>query len=230
MVDNGRDTDDVGVGLGAIPGLLVRNGDHRALSFQLAVVPAVFRRVAEPAGQELKEITLRRSADAELEGLHAIAASVLAFEAKEEASDIERLLLVRIFEFWALDAELVLNFKSSGDVGAGGCEVSDLEASRFWLVEFCHDGISSGRNYRARASCRCFSVNLPSSEMRYIFCSSRYKRRIIKLFLWKSDYPILACSRKKHALRTEIDTTVKKPSAAWAPLHSFFVDSSADGV
>ena len=110
------------------------DGDHGALAFELAVVPSVFGWVTEPAGEEFEEVALRRSADAELEGLDLGGSSVRAVEAEEEAGDIEKLLFLGILEFGALDAELVLDLKTGGDVGAGGCEVSDFEACGFWLV------------------------------------------------------------------------------------------------
>ena len=134
LVDDRGDADEVGVGLGAVAGLLVGDGDHCALSFQLAVVPSVFGWAAEPAGEEFVEVALRRSADAELKGLNLVGATVLALEAEKETGYVEGLLLLGILELRALDAELILDFKTGGDVSAGECEVSDIEAGGLWLV------------------------------------------------------------------------------------------------
>ncbi|HAV14116.1 MAG TPA: hypothetical protein DCX06_11590 [Opitutae bacterium] len=134
LVDDRGDADEVGVGLGAVAGLLVGDGDHCALSFQLAVVPSVFGWAAEPAGEEFVEVALRGSADAELKGLNLVGATVLAFEAEQEAGDVEQLLLLRILELRALDAELVLDVQAGGDVGAREGEGSDVKTGCFWLV------------------------------------------------------------------------------------------------
>ncbi len=119
--------------------------------------------MAEPTGQQFEQVALGRSADAEFEGLDLVGLAVLTAEPEKEARNIELLDFLRVLEFRTINTKLVLNVETGGNECASGSEGSGVEARGFGFFHNCHDYLfSSGRPYLARASCRCFSVNLPS--------------------------------------------------------------------